>query len=117
MENQMRLTADDGPEEEGNGCWDLVEINSISNKVKGGEWDSAMSEPQDFRNEKKFRWEKSSLAKFSHFLGFSTEGLEKEILSFFYQNQKETGEDSQQRAGGEVKIRKGVKDVGVLSQL
>ena len=24
MENQMRLTADDGPEEEGNGCWDLV---------------------------------------------------------------------------------------------
>ena len=43
-----------------------------------------MSEPQDFRNEKEFRWEESILAKFSHFLGFSTEGLEKEILSFFF---------------------------------
>ena len=70
IENQMRLTAEDGLEEDGNGCWDLVEFNGDSNKVRGAEWELAMSEPQDFRNEKENRWEESSLAKFSHFLGF-----------------------------------------------
>ena len=53
-----------------------------------------MTEAQEIKNEKEDGWEESSLAKFSHFLGFSTEGLEKEILNFFYQNKKETGENS-----------------------
>ena len=37
---------------------------------------------------KRTDWEESSLAKFSHFLGFSTEGLEKEILSFLIKIRK-----------------------------
>ena len=43
---------------------------------------SALFEPQEVRGEKENRWEKSSLAKFSHFFGFSSKGLEKEILNF-----------------------------------
>ena len=37
---------------------------------------------QEGRKEDQLNWEESSLIKFSHFLGFSTEGLEKEILNF-----------------------------------
>ena len=74
--------------EDGNGCWDLVEFTNASNMVRGVEWDSDMSKPHDIRSEKEDRWEESSLAKFSHFLGFSTEGLEKEILSFLIKIRK-----------------------------
>ena len=52
------------------------------------EWGSALSESQEVRGEKEIRWEESSLAKFSHFLGFSTEGLEKEILNFLVKIRK-----------------------------
>ena len=44
--------------------------------------------PQEVRGEKEIRWEESSLTKFSHFLGLSTEGLEKEILSFLVKIRK-----------------------------
>ena len=37
---------------------------------------------QKGRKEDQLNWEESSLIKFSHFLGFSIEGLEKEILNF-----------------------------------
>ena len=37
---------------------------------------------QEAREEKENGWEECNLAKFSQFLGFSTEGLEKEILNF-----------------------------------
>ena len=70
------------PEENVNGCWDLVETNGGSDKSRGEEWGSGLNDSQAFRGEKEDRWEESSLAKFSHFLGFSTEGLEKEILDF-----------------------------------
>ena len=77
-----------GPREDGNGCWDLVEFTNTSNMVRGVEWDSDVTEPQEIKSEKEDRWEESSLAKFSHFLGFSTEGLEKEILSFLIKIRK-----------------------------
>ena len=67
--------------ENGQGCWDLVEVNRVNNKARGWEWGSVLSEPQEARGERENRWEESSLAKFSQFLGFSTEGLEKEILN------------------------------------
>ena len=73
---------------EGNGCWDLVEFTKDRNLARGMEWNSKMTEPQEIRNEKEDRWEESSLAKFSHFLGFSTEGLEKEILNFLIKIRK-----------------------------
>ena len=88
IENPLGLLTEVGPGENGNGCWDLVEITSVSNKVRGAKWDSDISEPQDIRSEKEDRWEESSLAKFNHFLGFSTEGLEKEILSFLIKIRK-----------------------------
>lgn len=50
--------------------------------VRGMEGDSGTLETQATRNEEGEKWEESSLAKFSHFLGFPTEGLEKETLSF-----------------------------------
>ena len=77
-----------GPGEDSNGCWDLVEFTNTSNMVWGVEWDSDVTEPQEIKSEKEDRWEESSLAKFSHFLGFSTEGLEKEILSFLIKIRK-----------------------------
>ncbi|RVW63020.1 hypothetical protein CK203_062918 [Vitis vinifera] len=45
------------------------EFTSVSNKVRGAEWGSNMSEPQDIKSEKEDKWGESSLAKFSHFLG------------------------------------------------
>ena len=77
-----------GPGMEGNGCWDLVEFTKDRNLARGVEWNSKMTEPQEIRNEKEDRWEESSLAKFSHFLGFSIEGLEKEILNFLIKIRK-----------------------------
>ena len=74
--------------ENGEGCWDLVEVNRVNNKARGWEWGSVLSEPQEARGERENRWEESSLAKFSQFLGFSTEGLEKEILNFLVKIRK-----------------------------
>ncbi|RVW15738.1 putative ribonuclease H protein [Vitis vinifera] len=66
---------------EKDGCWDLVEINSVAFGKKLGV-DADQTEFQEGSKEDQLNWEESSLIKFSHFLGFSTEGLEEEILSF-----------------------------------
>lgn len=66
----------------------MVEFNKDPNLARGVEWNSERTELQEARNEKEDRWEESSLAKFSHFLGFSTEGLEKEILNFLIKIRK-----------------------------
>ncbi|KAL6333022.1 hypothetical protein AAG906_020042 [Vitis piasezkii] len=78
----------EGSEENVISCWDLVETNGGSDKYRGEEWGSGLNDPQAVRGEKEDRWEESSLAKFSHFLGFSTEGLEKEILDFLIKIRK-----------------------------
>ncbi|RVW51122.1 putative ribonuclease H protein [Vitis vinifera] len=88
FEVPLCVLSGDGTEENKNGCWDLVETNGGSNKSRGEEWGSGLNDPQPFRGEKEDRWEESNLAKFSHFLGFSTEGLEKEILDFFIKIRK-----------------------------
>lgn len=49
------MIAVDGSVEDGNGRWDLVEINSDNNKVRGSEWGSAMSESDEVRGEKEDR--------------------------------------------------------------
>ncbi|RVW67586.1 hypothetical protein CK203_063027, partial [Vitis vinifera] len=77
-----------GPGMDDKGCWDLVEFNKDPNLARGVEWNSERTELQEARSEKEDRWEESSLAKFSHFLGFSTEGLEKEILNFLIKIRK-----------------------------
>ena len=64
------------------GCWDLVEVNNVDPLGRSSGWNVDQTEFQEGRKKDQLNWEESSLIKFSHFLGFSTEGLEKEILSF-----------------------------------
>ena len=66
----------------GDGCWDLVEVNSVDPLERNSGWTLGQTEAQEGRKKKQLDWEENSLVKFSHFPGFSTEGLEKEILSF-----------------------------------
>ena len=68
--------------EKRNGCWDLVEINSIEPLGRNSGWMADQTEPQEGSKEDHLNWEESSLIRFSQFLGFSTEGMEVEILNF-----------------------------------
>ncbi|RVW52585.1 hypothetical protein CK203_068808 [Vitis vinifera] len=68
--------------EKRNGCWDLVEINSVEPLGRKLGWMADQTEPQEGSKEDQLNWEESSLVRFSQFLGFSTEGLEVEILNF-----------------------------------
>ena len=65
-----------------NGSWKLGEANKNRDKVRGKEGSDGVSGIQVIENEKGELWEECSLAKFSQVLGFSTEGIEKEILNF-----------------------------------
>ncbi|KAL6322566.1 hypothetical protein AAG906_009876 [Vitis piasezkii] len=64
------------------GCWDMVAVDCEVLEVQNPDWTPAMSGTQVQRSEKGSDWEESSLAKFSKLLGFSIEGLEREILDF-----------------------------------
>ena len=55
---------------------------SNSDKGKGMFGVGDIYDAQIERGEQEGKWEESGLAKFSQFLGFHTEGLEKEILNF-----------------------------------
>ena len=68
--------------ENGGGRWDLVEAITVNNNDKEWERGSMLAVTQETREERENGWEDCNLAKFSQFLGFSTEGLEKEILNF-----------------------------------
>ncbi|RVW53805.1 hypothetical protein CK203_088560 [Vitis vinifera] len=67
---------------EKDGCWDLVEVNSVDPmvEIQGGLQTRRLSKRVGRKTSSIGK--ESSLIKFSHFLGFSTEGLEKEILNF-----------------------------------
>ena len=65
-------------------CWDLIKVNNGSNKERRVELCSTQSKPQEDRGWEENSWEKSNLTRFSNFLCFSTEGLEKDILAFFF---------------------------------
>ena len=72
----------------GKECWELVEFNgpiSVARYSNGG---SSQFESQKGREERALNWEESSLANFNQFLGFSTKGLEKDILSFLVKIRK-----------------------------
>ena len=84
----LSLAVAEGSTVSGKGYWDLVEVKCAAIEVQNPEWNSAPAEPQDFRGEKEINWEESSLAKFNKFLGFPTEGLEKEILDFLIKIRK-----------------------------
>ena len=69
-------------------CWDLVEVNNNTTEDGGKEMALDQIVPHASRAEGELSWEKSDLAKFSNFLGFSTEGLEKEIMDFLVKIRK-----------------------------
>ena len=77
-----------GTREIGNACWELVEFKgpiSTARELEGG---SSQYELQEERREGDLDWQESSLARFSQFLGFSTDGLEKDILNFLVKIRK-----------------------------
>ena len=76
------------PTSENADCWDLVEVNNNTTEDGGKEMALDQIVPHASRAEGELSWEKSDLAKFSNFLGFSTEGLEKEIMDFLVKFRK-----------------------------
>ncbi|RVW96387.1 hypothetical protein CK203_020873 [Vitis vinifera] len=69
-------------------CWDLVEASKDRIDVIGKGLDSDQIVPIGNKAGGELSWEKSDLAKFSKFLGFSTEGLEKDIMEFLVKIRK-----------------------------
>ena len=69
-------------------CWDLVEISNDSMEDNRKALCLARPMPQEEDGWVEARWEESDLARFSQFLGFSTEGLEKDILEFMVKIKK-----------------------------
>ena len=77
-----------GTRESGNVCWELVEFKgpiATARELEGG---SSQYELQEERGEGDLDWQESSLARFNQFLGFSTDGLEKDILNFLVKIRK-----------------------------
>ncbi|KAL6311940.1 hypothetical protein AAG906_012075 [Vitis piasezkii] len=69
-------------------CWDLVEISNDCMEVSRKALCLARPSSQVESGWVEERWEESDLARFSQFLGFSTEGLEKDILEFMVKIRK-----------------------------
>ncbi|RVW21357.1 hypothetical protein CK203_106329 [Vitis vinifera] len=63
----------------------------IKGGVGLGEWEkgSMLTVSQEAREERENGWEECNLAKFSQFLGFPIEGLEKEIVNFLAKSERE----------------------------
>ena len=68
--------------------WELVEANNGCSEVSRAELRPDQSKPQEGRDWEEASWEESDLARFSNFLGFSTEGLEKDIMDFLVKIRK-----------------------------
>ena len=62
--------------------WELIEVTFDSIEESREELCLARSMPQEGRGWEETSWEESDLTRFSKFLGFSIEGLEKDILEF-----------------------------------
>ena len=69
-------------------CWELIEGNTNSIEESKEELCLARSMPQEGKGWEEANWEESDLARFSKFLGFLTEGLEKDILEFLIKIRK-----------------------------
>ena len=88
VDKTMWLTVYEACNERINGCKDLGVVKSSSDKAGGMDGVGDKYDAQVERSEPEDKWEESSLAKFSQFLGFPTEGLEKEILNFLIKIRK-----------------------------
>ncbi|XP_059598518.1 uncharacterized protein LOC104881377 isoform X2 [Vitis vinifera] len=81
-DNSMWLTVYEACNERINGCKELGVTKSNSDKSRGMEGVGDTYDAQVERSEPEGKWEESGLARFIQFLGFPTEGMEKEILNF-----------------------------------
>ncbi|RVW66264.1 hypothetical protein CK203_065874 [Vitis vinifera] len=63
-------------------CWEILEDNNGVMGSSGKDLYLAGETVPEIRDWREASWEESELARFSQFLGFSTVGLEKEILDF-----------------------------------
>ena len=68
--------------------WELMEVNIGNIEESREELGLVRTTPQEVRGWEEVSWEESDLARFSKFLGFSTEGLEKDILKFLVKIRK-----------------------------
>ena len=68
--------------------WELLEDNNGVMGASGKELCLASDSSPAVRGWEEASWEESDLARFSKFLGFSTEGLEKDILEFMVKIRK-----------------------------
>ena len=82
VDNSMWITVYEACNERINGRKELGVTKSSSDKGRRMEGVSDTYDAQVERSELEGKWEESGLARFSQFLGFPTEGLEKEILNF-----------------------------------
>lgn len=69
-------------------CWELMEVNIDSIEESREELCLVCTMPQEVKGWEEVSWEESDLARFSKFLGFSTERLEKDILEFLVKIRK-----------------------------
>ncbi|RVW93801.1 hypothetical protein CK203_028184 [Vitis vinifera] len=69
--------------------WELMETNNGSDGEGGEELRLIRTETQGDKGWEEVEWEDSELARFSKFLGFSTKGLEKDILDFLGEEAEE----------------------------
>ena len=75
-------------EEENVSCWELTEVINGCKDNCGMELCLVPSLPREGKGWEEESWEETELAKFSKFLRFSIEGLEKEILDFLVKIRK-----------------------------
>ena len=68
--------------------WELMEVSNGYIEEIRVELSSVRTKPQEARGWEEVSWEESDLARFSKFLGFLTEGLEKDILAFLVKIRK-----------------------------
>ncbi|RVW54239.1 LINE-1 reverse transcriptase-like [Vitis vinifera] len=67
----------------------LAEDITVNDNDKEWEKGSMLTVSQEAREERENGWEECNLAKFSQFLGFPIEGLEKEIVNFLAKSERE----------------------------
>ena len=68
--------------------WELMEVNNGNTEESGEELCLASATPLEVKSWDETSWEESNLARFSKFLGVSTERLEKDILEFLVKIKK-----------------------------
>ena len=84
--------------------WELMEVNNGNNGECGEELCLVRTVPHEATGWEEVNWEDSELARFSMFLGFSTKGLEKDILDFLVKIKKRRERVHSKVPSGQIEI-------------